>query len=509
MSIYVKKLYTATNRKYQQSNPIIPSGNRNDSDIQMRKDLDRQKMLDRIALSEDKVNAKRNYRLQAQINKEREIEEALERSKSEQIAKTQLKEQEERLAKELERFKCEKLRDDKMRQQLRETSYELRELEAKLKEAYVNKERHAQMAEKEAHKFDEMLENAQILKRMKEEAERADRESKAREQNRAVEMHKFKQELHRQLEEKENAKQSKYEEFLRDKLLIDEIVRKIHEEDQKEIERKMLARQATKEYIEEFKKQRELWKQREQEIMEAENRKIAEYATVQKERDDVQKAHKKAKEEALEKLQSQLYDQIERDKAAREEMERVRQELYLEEQEELARNHERIELERKLRQRIELQKQYEEQMQLKGLREAAQRDEEEQIRKQMLDKFAQDDKLEQMNAQKRRLKQQEHKRAVESLLEERRQRIIVDKKRELDERVLNEQLDAYRRQIIEEERIKLLKEHAGKLLGYLPKGVIRDSKDLESLGDEFKQKYQKRQIDVFGDEGWTASQQRK
>ena len=39
-------------------------------------------------------------------------------------------------------------------------------------------------------------------------------------------------------------------------------------------------------------------------------------------------------------------------------MERVRQELYLEEQEELVRNHERVEIERKLRQRIDLQKQH-------------------------------------------------------------------------------------------------------------------------------------------------------
>ena len=41
-----------------------------------------------------------------------------------------------------------------------------------------------------------------------------------------------------------------YEEFLKEKLLIDEIVRKLYEEDQREIERKMLAQKATKEYTE-------------------------------------------------------------------------------------------------------------------------------------------------------------------------------------------------------------------------------------------------------------------
>jgi hypothetical protein len=39
----------------------------------------------------------------------------------------------------------------------------------------------------------------------------------------------------------------------------------------------------------------------------------------------------------------------------------------------------------------------------------------------MLAKFAEDDRIEQMNAQKRRMRQLEHKRAVEQLIEERRE----------------------------------------------------------------------------------------
>lgn len=46
-----------------------------------------------------------------------------------------------------------------------------------------------------------------------------------------------------------------------------------------------------------------------------------------------------------------------------------------------------------------------------------------------MSKFAEDDRIEQMNAQKRRLKQAEHKRAVDGLLEERRRRMAVEKVR--------------------------------------------------------------------------------
>lgn len=74
--------------------------------------------------------------------------------------------QEERLAVELSRIKNEETRDEKMRQHVRETSLELRELEAKLKAAYTNMERHAQMAEKEALKYDKMVRHSRLTNKI-------------------------------------------------------------------------------------------------------------------------------------------------------------------------------------------------------------------------------------------------------------------------------------------------------------------------------------------------------
>lgn len=43
--------------------------------------------------------------------------------------------------------------------------------------------------------------------------------------------------------------------------------------------------------------------------------------------------------------------------------------------------------------------------------------------------------------------------------------------------------------MIEEERIRLLKEHAARLIGFLPPGVLRED-DLPHLGSEILEKYQ-------------------
>ena len=87
----------------------------------------------------------------------------------------------------------------------------------------------------------------------------------------------------------------------------------------------------------------------------------------------------------------------------------------------------------------------------------------------MLAKFAEDDRIEQMNAQKRRMKQQEHKRAVEDLLVARRAQYAADRQLEQDLRNQEKEMEAFRKKIIEEERMRLLRQHAPNLVGYLPK----------------------------------------
>merc|ERR1712146_109250 len=102
----------------------------------------------------------------------------------------------------------------------------------------------------------------------------------------------------------------------------------------------------------------------------------------------------------------------------------------------------------------------------------------------MLEKFALDDRLEQMNAQRRRMKRQEHTRAVEALIEERRARKEFERQQEQRQDMTMRQAEEARRRVIEEERQRLLAEHATKLLGSLPKSVFRGTEEAAQLGPE-------------------------
>ncbi len=67
----------------------------------------------------------------------------------------------------------------------------------------------------------------------------------------------YQEQLEAQLEDEERKRQEAYEEFLKEKLMIDEICRKIYEEDQREMQARLEKQQATREYISEFLQKRE------------------------------------------------------------------------------------------------------------------------------------------------------------------------------------------------------------------------------------------------------------
>merc|ERR1719486_1573423 len=95
------------------------------------------------------------------------------------------------------------------------------------------------------------------------------------------------------------------------------------------------------------------------------------------------------------------------------------------------------------------------------------------FREAMMRKFAEEDKLEQMSAQRRRMKQLEHKREVERLMEERRAAYEEQRLQEAAEREIEERAEHFRQEIIERERQRLLEEHLPHLQGNIPKGVIQ------------------------------------
>ena len=94
---------------------------------------------------------------------------------------------------------------------------------------------------------------------------------------------------------------------------------------------------------------------------------------------------------------------------------------------------------------------------------------EDEFKRKLMEKFAEDDRLEQMNAQRRRMREQEHKREIERLWIEKLAIYKAQREAEQAEAEYKKQEEARQRSVVEQEKARLLAEHAAILQQHHPK----------------------------------------
>jgi len=428
------------------------------------------------AKSDERVEAKRREQEISAANFEMRREQSFINEERQAIRTDALQEQEERIAAELHRRKIEDFRDEKLVQKIRESSQELRELEEKLKAAYMSKERTAQIAEKkvmyqiraeEEAKADEMMEEDRRRGLHMDAKETYMRRSAAKEAQ---------EQLEEQILEREHQKELAYQAYLEEKAKVDGLVQKMNSEDRAEMEAEMQKKAETQGWIANYLDDRRTWKREEMDRVKEEERAIMEYAAKKRAEQGAWEEKKKAEADFKDRMHAEIAAEIRRKEREREELEDIRETLALEEEEERLRRKEEGE---RMKQEVDKQmmlEAYEESQQVKAERMAREAEEDEKFKQAMLAKFAEEDRLEQLSAQRRRMKQLEHKKEVERLLAERRAAYEQQRLAEAAERQVEERAEQYRQEIIERERQRLLAEHLPNL-EHLPKGVLATTED--------------------------------
>jgi hypothetical protein len=108
---------------------------------------------------------------------------------------------------------------------------------------------------------------------------------------------------------------------------------------------------------------------------------------------------------------------------------------------------------------------------LKVERQAEERRMEDEFKFKLSQKFAEDERLEQMNAQKRRMRELEHKREIERLWQEKLAIYRAQRDIELEERRAKEEDDRRKAIVVEMEKERLIREHGHVLQQYHPKAA--------------------------------------
>jgi len=441
------------------------------------------KMLRENFRSDDRVVQRRIGNEQRAATKEMYATQQLQAASAAQQREAVLREQDERLAAELARRKTQAVREQKNVQRICEQSEELRELEEKLKAAYMNKERESQIKESASLIAKQAEAEAIMAKEMEADRQRGLQAEAYRDYLRVQDGKSMRKALDAQMEEKEAMKSEAYEAFLKEKDMVDKVVEAILAEDTAERMARHKKESEIKGYIETFIKEQEEYKEKRRLENEAENAEIRAYAEQVMAREQALRLAREKDQNSKDAILERMSAEMAARQKEKDEMEALRNELVIQETEERILQKEKEKMERAVRQRMDIALANEYQRQLKAIKREEEKAEEEQFRKAMLEKFAEDDRLDQMNAQKRRMKQLEHRREIERLLEVRREKYEQERASELQEQLNAERVEQIRQQIIEEERKRMLAAHAQNLgLKHLPKGVLSTEDDMALFG---------------------------
>ncbi|XP_058063748.1 meiosis-specific nuclear structural protein 1-like [Anopheles bellator] len=383
--------------------------------------------------------------------------------------------EEQEKAQQLLEAERRKINEEKLRQQLRESNQEIRELESKLRAAYVAKGITAQLAEIEQRKQHDKLQACREKEACKKQQQenlvymqsKHEAETKQKKQLRTV--------LLEQISESRYKKQCLYEDFLRQKSSLDAVVKKIQEEHLEAIQRKLELRNCTRKEMEYFQESKETWKARQKLLNDEENELIRKYC---KEKDELYAEVQKRKEEMnakREHLNMRMVAEMESAEAEKLKRENLLQELYMAEQDDRVKLKLQRELEDSLRKRIDLRVALEQQKSKNTCQRELEAEMDKRFQEDQIKAWAERDRIEQMSNERRRRKMIEYRREVLDLLEDRRQRRVSEVNHILQLEDEQRQEDELLQKILEEERIKLLREHMTALLGFLPPGVLRES----------------------------------
>jgi hypothetical protein len=440
------------------------------------------------AASQERV---RRMRLARDAESERQTVAQLEAMENAHVAAAiaqQKREEEERLAAVIDSRKAAAEREARRVSKIAAESSELRALKQKLDAALVEAEQAQQRDLNEKRRQAERGSDDDVRANLK-AAEAAYAAEKARI---AAEQEAKKKAaaaaLDNQIAQRdETIKAAAMAEFLRDKQLVDEVVSRIAQEDdaarQTEAQRKL----ATRDHMNYQMKERAEIRRREHEMRKAEDAAIAAYLAEKDRQEKERAAEAERVRQIKEAIQKQQSAHLAATRAQDEHLQALRTEVQMAEAEEAARLAEENRRRKMVELRQQMQEAYQHAQHVRAERARQEAEEEERFREQMLAKFAADEKLEQMAAAKRRLRQMEHKREVERLLEVRRAQLEAERAAEAEDAARARREEEERQEIVRRERLRMLKEYGAKLVGHLPPGVFLSTEELQVLPEDVRE----------------------
>lgn len=440
--------------------------------------------------SDARAAALRHAYQQRQADREFAMAEAIEQKHRRIEADRRQQYEEDAIAMALHNQQQKEIRNAKIRQGLRENTPELRSLRESLNMALINQARDMQIQERKRREAqteaERKAEEAQLLRHALEEERARDQEEQAKAQalrESRIFIEQQRQDRQRRMKLLEQA------ERMRDREEMDAAVQRERDQYFREVAERRERGERYKAEIDEFLRQRALLKEAERRREEEEKRKIDQFIQDVDERLARAQEEQKRRDAQQARVAAGIGQEIRRQNREREEYEQMCIDLaYYAELDRLK--------QREIAEQQKIQRQYEEarrymaQCELEKQKRIQQtRAEEERTRQQLQEQQRRLDQLAELEAEQNRMRLEKYRRELARQVIARKEMYERAKQEELARIARENEREARRQALIEEERRNLVVQHilamGPESVKYLPKGVLKEG-DLDYLPQDYR-----------------------
>ena len=360
-------------------------------------------------------------------------------------------------------------------------SDEIKELKDAIEHAKLNKVLSRQMNQNLILRKQKLIKEAEEEELVLKEIEDQKKKDEIEKEKKKIEFLKNREINLQQIREKKLQQEEAEKEYERDKKLVDDIVNKMIEEDiatKKEDQRK---KEINKLYMQNAYKERDIIKQKE-----AEKEKLQEEA-IQKYHESValREKHVAQKKSDLQKQKDKIFNKLceeeAKRKAEQDYWDTVRSELHMEQDYKKTKLKEKEEEEKRQKMKDDVINSALKQMQFKEMKKKEEEANDAAFREKLLEKYAQDEKLEKEKQEKQRQQLIDIQNAIKKQKEEKYFQYQKQREKELNEYNKYKQEQDAKKYIIEQEKIRLLKENEELLKKYYPIGYYKAKDSLKNI----------------------------
>ena len=350
-----------------------------------------------------------------------------------------------------------------------EESEEIKEWRRKIKLAHLNKERIHQIQEYQVRKLHDLVKDAEadeeVLQKLNDDLEK---ESQQEGKQRLRSLH-TKYVIQQQMKDRDKQRAEAKYEYERDRQQVDDIIKKIQSEDFQALECERKKKLQAKSYMEMTYKEKDERRKKQKEDERLEKEREKQYFESVKNRENDFKAKKALVQDEKDRIFQKICDEKKKQEAEKEYWESVRNDLYIEDMDRKTKIKELEEQEKKAKQKEAMLASAIEQAQLKEEKKRLELEEEKEFKRRLLEKFKEDERLEQYNIVKRKQKELDYKKDIEKQWTEKLNQYKMQKEYELMLLKQQKEDEARKREVIENEKKKLIKENEDILKTYLSK----------------------------------------